>query len=536
MFNDSVYNLDLLILGVAIASSVILGSIVFFKDRKSATGLFFLIFTIVTSAWSFFNYLCYQVSNPFWSLWLVRIVMFLAVFQALSFFTLMKTIPHKKNGISIKWRRILYPWVAIVSILTLTPLVFSGVTVNLDGPPSPEPAPGIALFAITAISLVAAGLVIVVKRARSSDIEIRTQFRILAVGVVIMFLAIIVFNFFFVAVLGNSDFIPLSALFTLPFVITTFYSIARYKLLNVKIIATEILVFLMVIITFMDVIFSKENSEIFFRMIVFAVSLLFSIFLIKSVINEVKQREKLEELTKKLREMDDQKDEFISMAAHELRAPMTAIKGFVSMVLDGDMGPIPDKAREFLGDANNINERLIRLVNNMLNVARIEEGRMVYQLEEESLSQIARTVFNQFIVEAKRKNLQYELEIEADLKDKVEIDGDRVGEAMGNIISNAIKYTAEGSVIVRLTNLKRGHIRFETVDTGSGISEKERKKLFRKFYRVESNVGKTTGTGLGLYISKLLIEKFDGEIGVDSEVGKGSVFWFEIPLAANGRK
>ena len=206
------------------------------------------------------------------------------------------------------------------------------------------------------------------------------------------------------------------------------------------------------------------------------------------------------------------------------------------MVLDGDMGPIPDKAREFLGDANNINERLIRLVNNMLNVARIEEGRMVYQLEEESFSQIARTVFNQFVVEAKRKNLKYELEIGADLKDKIEIDGDRVGEAMGNIISNAIKYTAEGSVVVRLVNPRRGHIRFETVDTGSGISEKERKKLFRKFYRVESNVGKTTGTGLGLYISKLLIEKFGGEIGVDSEVGKGSVFWFEIPLAANGRE
>ena len=324
MFNNP-YNLDLLVLGVAVSSSLILGFIVYFKDKKSSTNLLFLLFTIASSLWSASNYLSYQIHDLFWSLWAVRVVMFFAVYQSFFFYSLVKTIPHKKVGLSKKWRLILYPLVIIVSILTLTPLVFSGVTINPDGPPSPEPAPGIAIFAVTAISLVAAGIAIVIKRARSSDKEIKTQFRFLAVGVVIMFLAIIVFNFIFVAVLGNSDFIPLSALFTLPFVVMAFYSIVKYRFLNVKIIGTEILVFLMVIITFMDVIFSKENSEIFFRMIVFAVSLFFSIFLIKSVINEVRQREELEKLTKKLREMDGQKDEFISMAAHELRAPMTAI-------------------------------------------------------------------------------------------------------------------------------------------------------------------------------------------------------------------
>ncbi|KKQ52268.1 hypothetical protein A2865_02350 [Candidatus Woesebacteria bacterium RIFCSPHIGHO2_01_FULL_39_17] len=232
----------------------------------------------------------------------------------------------------------------------------------------------------------------------------------------------------------------------------------------------------------------------------------------------------------RLKEIDAQKDEFISMAAHELRAPMTAIKGYVSMIIEGDTGDIPEKARGFLVDANAINERLIRLVNNMLNVSRIEEGRMVYQEEEENLSTVTRTVFAQFRPEAERKGLELKLDIPTSLKDKVRVDPDRIQEVIGNLLSNAIKYTDKGSVVVRLTQPNAKTVRFEVEDTGPGISKEEQEKLFKKFSRAESSVGKTTGTGLGLYISKLLVEKFGGIIGLASEDGKGSTFWFELPL------
>lgn len=235
-------------------------------------------------------------------------------------------------------------------------------------------------------------------------------------------------------------------------------------------------------------------------------------------------------LQKKFEDAVRQKDEFISMAAHELRAPMTAIKGYISMVIEGDVGDIPEKARRFLADANNINDRLIRLVNNMLNVSKIEEGRMVYQIEEENLSHFVRAVFSQFAPEAERKSLEYNLDIPLNLKDKVRIDPDRIQEVIGNIISNAVKYTDSGSVKVRLIQRGKDSVRCEVIDTGPGISEEEQIKLFQKFHRIESNVGKTTGTGLGLYICKLLVEKFSGKIGVVSEPGKGSTFWFELPL------
>jgi signal transduction histidine kinase len=113
----------------------------------------------------------------------------------------------------------------------------------------------------------------------------------------------------------------------------------------------------------------------------------------------------------------------------------------------------------------------------------------------------------------------------------VNVDADKINEVIGNLISNAIKYTEKGFVCVKLLQSGKEKVRFEVVDTGPGISKEETEKLFQKFYRVQSNVGKTTGTGLGLYISRLMIEKFGGKIGVESEVGKGSTFWFEIPLS-----
>lgn len=155
-------------------------------------------------------------------------------------------------------------------------------------------------------------------------------------------------------------------------------------------------------------------------------------------------------------------------------------------------------------------------------------------MEVESLSRLAQAVFNQFRPEAKRKGLEYQLNIPPELKDMVEVDPDRIQEVMGNFLSNAIKYTDKGSVVVRLSQPTPETVRFEVTDTGPGISKEEQTKLFQKFYRVRTNVGKTTGTGLGLYISRLLIEKFNGKIGVESTLGVGSTFWFELPLSKRG--
>ena len=526
----SILRFDLFTFGLAIAAILILGSIIFFSNKKSATSVLFLLLTLVSSLWGVLNYLSYQIYDSFWSPLIVRLVMFFAIYQAFTFFLLTKAFPGKKISLPKWFKYFIFPLVILVSVLTLTPLVFSGVEIVSGSLPQPKPGPLIPLFALVAVSLVVGGIVQLIKRMKVAVGKEKMQFRLMMAGVILMFSLIIIFNFVLVAFFENSSFIPFSGLFILPFAAFTFYAIARHEMLNIRIVGTEVLTFVLIVSSFFEVILSKSIDETIFRSGLFVVLIIFGVLFIRSAVREVKQREKLQELTEKLKALDEQKDTFISMAAHELRAPMTAIKGYVSMVMEGDTGDIPEKARGFLADASNITDRLVRLVNNMLNVSRIEEGRMVFQVETENLSQVVRAVFNQFVAEAERKNLIYKLEIPTEVKDMVEVDPDRIQEVIGNFLSNAIKYTDQGSVKVKLFQPKEGIIRCEVVDTGPGISKEEQSKLFQKFYRVESNVGKTTGSGLGLYIARLLVEKFGGKIGIISEVGKGSTFWFELPV------
>ncbi len=243
---------------------------------------------------------------------------------------------------------------------------------------------------------------------------------------------------------------------------------------------------------------------------------------------------KLKKTQKSLKKLQEQKDEFISMAAHELRAPMTAIKGYISMILQGDAGKISEKARGYLVDAGAISDRIIRLINNMLNVSRIEEGRAIYRVKRVSLSEVAKEAFNHSKLEAERKGLGFNFVVQPNIEDSVFVDPERIREVVDNLISNAIKYTNQGSVTIKIGKADKDKIRLEVIDTGPGVSEKEQKKLFRKFYRVKITVGKTIGTGLGLYICKLLIERFNGVIGLESELGKGSNFWIELPLEKEG--
>lgn len=353
------------------------------------------------------------------------------------------------------------------------------------------------------------------------------------IGVLSFYVANFIFNIALPAFLDVTHLYYFGDYSTIILLSFTTYAILQHELFEVKVIATEFLTILIWSILFVQIFIAQTTVEIVINIIAFLFMLLFGQLLIKSVMREVKQREQLEELTNKLKHMDNVKNEFISVAAHELRAPLTAIKGYLSMVIDGDAGSISKQAKEFLQDSLLSNERMIRLVNNMLDVGRIEEGRIIYQEDYVKISELAKIAYAEFKLEAERKNLTLELVIQEGVVDEVFVDRDRLHEVIINFLSNALKYTDEGKVTIKLSNPNKNTVKLEVIDTGPGISQHEQKKLFNKFYRIRSDVGKTIGSGLGLYISKLLIQKFGGNIGVESKPGRGSDFWFELPIKIN---
>ncbi|KKQ73814.1 MAG: Two-component hybrid sensor and regulator [Candidatus Woesebacteria bacterium GW2011_GWB1_38_5b] len=350
-------------------------------------------------------------------------------------------------------------------------------------------------------------------------------------GVVTFFTANIIFNFIFPIFLQFSEGYYLgdySTIFLLGF---TAYAMLKLEAFDFRTFTAEIFTIIILSIQFTKLFFNNSPAETAIDLGVFISMVVFGVLLIRSVNKEVQERLKTQFLAGQLRELDARKDEFLSIATHELRAPMTAIKGYLSMLLDGDAGQLSPDAITFIKVMESSTDRLIRLVNNMLNIARIEQGRQVYQMGLVNLAAVVKSAFEEFQLDAKKKNLSYTLELQPDLDDRIYADLDRIHEVVGNLMSNGLKYTDQGSVAVRLFQPNKGIVRFEVTDSGMGIAPIDQTKIFQKYFRVEERMERKTGTGLGLYISKVLIEKFSGKIGFNSQIGKGSTFWFELPVA-----
>ncbi|OGM32000.1 hypothetical protein A2803_02830 [Candidatus Woesebacteria bacterium RIFCSPHIGHO2_01_FULL_44_21] len=524
-------SLGVILLVAVIAINLILAFVVFRSARGALTNQLFGLLSVFLSLCLIAVRLSLEESRDAWfSLAWIRLSVFFAVPIVLLFYFLVRSIPGGRLDLSKRLTAIYVIGSLFVMVLTLTPLVFFDV-MPTTGIPRPIPGLGIIVFAGYVIGGSSSLIYIVVKKARALTGSEKKQLLYISFGALIM-LALVIFTIIIpVAIFQNGALVPLFPLYTLAFTGSASYAILKHKLFDIKVIATEVITLTLWIVLFSKLFVAERLSQIVVDAIILGVVVVFGVLLVRSVRKEVDQRRQLEVLNKRLEELDKQKDEFLSIASHELRAPMTAVKGYISMVQGGDGGEIPVEAQKLLLEATVETDRMVRLVNNMLNVARIEEGRMVYEIGRVNLGEVVKRVFNEFNFDAQNKALQYIYTPNTETSDLVEVDVDRIHEVVANLINNAIKYTDSGKVEVRLTNLTSGTIRFEVEDTGPGITPDELGKLFQKFYRAGSYVGKTMGTGLGLYISKLLVEKFGGKIGVTSEKGKGSLFWFELPVS-----
>lgn len=233
----------------------------------------------------------------------------------------------------------------------------------------------------------------------------------------------------------------------------------------------------------------------------------------------------------RLKELDKLKDEFVSLASHELRTPMTAIKSYSWLVLNGKAGPLEPKAREYMYRVFSSTERLLHMINEMLDISRIESGRVHLEPEKFNLDDLAQEVHQEFLARAVERKLTLTISEHPSLPE-ITADREKIHQVFENIIGNAFKFTPEGGRVTVSFTLEGDKIKTSITDTGPGIQKEDMGKLFKKFNRLENTlvVAAGAGTGLGLFICKQYVELHSGAVGVESTLGQGTTFWFTLPV------
>ncbi len=330
--------------------------------------------------------------------------------------------------------------------------------------------------------------------------------------------------------------INLYSLFILPvFLFVIIYSVTNLQILSIKFNGTQILTYVMMVLVGSQFFFLENTTNQVLTVITFILALSFGILLTRDAKKEIRQREQIEKLAVELKsantrliELDKQKSEFVSFATHQLKSPLAAMKGYASLILDGDYGDVNPQVHESVNRIYESSRTLANVVEEYLNISRIELGSMKYYLEDQDVKPIIDDVIGELKPNIEKTGISFTFDAKPD-NYVANVDVDKIKQVFMNFIDNSVKYTPTGKIEVVLER-KGDKILFKVSDTGIGMSEKTIQSLFLKFTRAY-NANKTNihGTGLGLYVAKQIVDAHGGKVWAESKgEGKGSVFYVEL--------
>lgn len=445
---------------------------------------------------------------------------------------------EKDNPISIFTMTVLYvPIVTFIVAVVVDPhIILSSISLNLGMKDVIlNPVPYSLYGFIFASYVVAAFLVLTRKLHNTRELDRRLQLNFIILGTVVPYILGMIFNLI-LPWLGNYRQIWLGPVFSLMMVASIGYAIAKHHLFNLKIIATEVAVVALWIFVLIRTILSDTLSDQLLNGGLLISLIVIGVLLIRSVIKEVKTRERVEQLANelgvandRLTQLDRQKSEFLSIASHQLRSPLTAIKGYSSMMLEGSFGHLTDKLKEAVERVFLSSERLVIIIEDFLNVSRIEQGRMQYEFSTVDLDKLVQEAVAELTPGVVKAGLTIEYQKVGEGPFFTTADYGKVRQMVVNIIDNATKYTPKGGIIVTL-EAENKVVRINIKDTGIGIPADVLPTLFEKFTRAKgAGLVNTQGTGLGLYVVKELMKAHKGRVWVESPgAGLGSTFHLEF--------
>ncbi len=376
---------------------------------------------------------------------------------------------------------------------------------------------------------------------------------VIVLGSIFAFLSVFGITEYIASITGIYEY-NLYSLFILPiFLVAIIYAVFELDIFNFKILGTHYLVAGLVILMAGQLFFVNGTTDQLLTIITVILSIAFSFILYRNLKRESDQRLKIEKLSvdlesskmrleytnlkledanEKLQSLDKLKTEFLSLASHQLRSPLTAIIGYTSMLLDGSFGKISAKQNEAIDRVFQSSRHLATTVEDLLNVSKIEQGGMQYVKAPFDFEKASGDLAKDLSVTAEKKGLKLTFETDGKSPYKVNGDMEKIRQVILNFIDNSIKYTKEGSINVLLSKNEKT-IRLSIKDTGMGMTPEIKEKLFQKFARAEGGKMNAGGSGLGLYLAKKIIEEgHNGKVGVDSEgMNKGSTFWMELEEA-----
>ncbi len=519
--------------------------IIIFNNKNTKNSYYFSGFIISMFIWVTTTLLYYLLSGDALII-NTRLIYFAPPFIPFFMILFIETFPKEKFSYSKKIMILFSIIPFLISVIALIPgAVINSVTVAENGLKVIQYGPlyflyfiQIAVYFIAVIYLMLRKYFILKGIYRS---QVEGIFLVLLIGSIVGVITDLI-----LPTLGNFTLFWVGSFYSGYLAVAAFYGIIKYGLFDIKVVLTQLITFFLWLFLIIKIILNQNTTDRLIDIILLILIIISGYLFIKTVKREISLREKddilvtdvtvlnqkLEKTNIQLKELDLKKSEFMSLATHQLRAPLTAMKGYSSMILDGTFGKIKNPGIE---DAVNKISRstidLTMIVEDYLNISRIEQGSMRYYFSVLNIVNIIKNVIENVKNTADRAGLIINFNYDSSIEYKVKVDEGKIKQVFLNIIDNAIKYTPKGQINIFINKTENNKVLIKIEDTGVGISPEILPNLFNKYIRApdSSNIN-ILGTGLGLYVAGQILKSHDGRAWAESKgKGKGSKFYIELP-------